>query len=131
MQCFILKQIDSFNSCNNIWLYSSLVYTVLYVFQLDHVLFSEWVLYNTDPTHTPFHHRHRHQDDHKCEKLETPKPRMAATQELVQRIVGQYKGFMWDCIVFKVLYIDHQLYCAVFDGVHTRLVHQRAVQTHS
>ncbi len=32
--------------------------------------------------------RHRHQDDHKCEKLEIPKPRMAATQELVQKIVG-------------------------------------------
>ncbi|KAM4606754.1 AN1-type zinc finger protein 1 isoform 2-T2 [Polymixia lowei] len=30
---------------------------------------------------------HRHQDDHKCEKLETPKPRMAATKELVQKIV--------------------------------------------
>lgn len=32
---------------------------------------------------------HRHQDDHKCEKLEVQKPRMAATKELVQRIVGQ------------------------------------------
>ncbi|XP_026148127.1 AN1-type zinc finger protein 1 [Mastacembelus armatus] len=30
---------------------------------------------------------HRHQDDHKCEKLELPKPRMAATKELVQKIV--------------------------------------------
>ncbi|XP_029935877.1 AN1-type zinc finger protein 1 isoform X2 [Myripristis murdjan] len=30
---------------------------------------------------------HRHQDDHKCEKLEIPKPRMAATKELVQKIV--------------------------------------------
>ncbi|KAK2859580.1 hypothetical protein Q5P01_004200 [Channa striata] len=30
---------------------------------------------------------HRHQDDHKCEKLEVPKPRMAATKELVQKIV--------------------------------------------
>ena len=31
---------------------------------------------------------HRHQDDHKCEKLEVQKPRMAATKELVQKIVG-------------------------------------------
>ncbi|XP_016333243.1 AN1-type zinc finger protein 1-like [Sinocyclocheilus anshuiensis] len=36
--------------------------------------------------------RHRHQDDHKCEKLETPKPRMAATQELVQKIVESKKN---------------------------------------
>ncbi|KAK7118165.1 hypothetical protein R3I94_021863 [Phoxinus phoxinus] len=35
---------------------------------------------------------HRHQDDHKCEKLETPKPRMAATQELVQKIVESKKN---------------------------------------
>ncbi|XP_041737062.1 AN1-type zinc finger protein 1 isoform X2 [Coregonus clupeaformis] len=35
---------------------------------------------------------HRHQDDHKCEKLETPKPRMAATQELVQKIVESKKA---------------------------------------
>ncbi|XP_046879833.1 AN1-type zinc finger protein 1 [Hypomesus transpacificus] len=34
---------------------------------------------------------HRHQDDHKCEKLEMPKPRMAATQELVKRIVESKK----------------------------------------
>ena len=33
---------------------------------------------------------HRHQDDHKCEKLEVQKPRMAATRELVQKIVGQF-----------------------------------------
>nr|XP_020442064.1 AN1-type zinc finger protein 1 [Monopterus albus] len=30
---------------------------------------------------------HRHQDDHKCEKLEVPQPRMVATKELVQKIV--------------------------------------------
>ncbi|XP_062841553.1 AN1-type zinc finger protein 1 isoform X2 [Trichomycterus rosablanca] len=35
---------------------------------------------------------HRHQDDHKCEKLETPKPRMVATQELVQKIVDSKKN---------------------------------------
>ncbi|XP_072514595.1 AN1-type zinc finger protein 1 [Salminus brasiliensis] len=35
---------------------------------------------------------HRHQDDHKCEKLETPKPRMLATQELVQKIVESKKN---------------------------------------
>uniref|UniRef100_A0A4W5NKS0 Zinc finger, AN1-type domain 1 n=1 Tax=Hucho hucho TaxID=62062 RepID=A0A4W5NKS0_9TELE len=35
---------------------------------------------------------HRHQDDHNCEKLETPKPRMAATQELVQKIVESKKA---------------------------------------
>ncbi|XP_076017254.1 AN1-type zinc finger protein 1 [Genypterus blacodes] len=35
---------------------------------------------------------HRHQDDHKCEKLEIPKPRMAATKELVQKIVESKQG---------------------------------------
>ncbi|XP_076868372.1 AN1-type zinc finger protein 1 isoform X2 [Brachyhypopomus gauderio] len=35
---------------------------------------------------------HRHQDDHKCEKMETPRPRMAATQELVQKIVESKKN---------------------------------------
>ncbi|XP_030625065.1 AN1-type zinc finger protein 1 isoform X2 [Chanos chanos] len=35
---------------------------------------------------------HRHQDDHKCEKLEIAKPRMAATQELVQKIVESKKN---------------------------------------
>ncbi|TNN57935.1 AN1-type zinc finger protein 1 [Liparis tanakae] len=30
---------------------------------------------------------HRHQDDHKCEKLAVQRPRMAATKELVQKIV--------------------------------------------
>ncbi|KAM3860530.1 AN1-type zinc finger protein 1 [Diretmus argenteus] len=35
---------------------------------------------------------HRHQDDHKCEKLELPKPRMAATKELVQKIVESKAG---------------------------------------
>ncbi|NXY49524.1 ZFAN1 protein, partial [Ceuthmochares aereus] len=28
--------------------------------------------------------RHRHQSDHECEKLDTPKPRMAATQQLIR-----------------------------------------------
>ncbi|NXD21954.1 ZFAN1 protein, partial [Spelaeornis formosus] len=36
--------------------------------------------------------RHRHQSDHECEKLDTPKPRMAATQQLVQHIIGKYRG---------------------------------------
>lgn len=35
---------------------------------------------------------HRHQGDHKCEKLEVPKPRMAATKELVQKIVDSKEG---------------------------------------
>ncbi|XP_062403192.1 AN1-type zinc finger protein 1 [Sardina pilchardus] len=35
---------------------------------------------------------HRHQDDHTCEKLETQKPRMAATKELVQKIVESKKN---------------------------------------
>ncbi|XP_035474844.1 AN1-type zinc finger protein 1 isoform X2 [Scophthalmus maximus] len=35
---------------------------------------------------------HRHQDDHKCEKLEVQKPRMAATKELVQKIVESKNG---------------------------------------
>ncbi|XP_054893618.1 AN1-type zinc finger protein 1 isoform X2 [Poeciliopsis prolifica] len=35
---------------------------------------------------------HRHQDDHKCEKLEVQKPRMAATKELVQKILESKDG---------------------------------------
>ncbi|MBN3285803.1 ZFAN1 protein, partial [Polyodon spathula] len=35
---------------------------------------------------------HRHQDDHECEKLEVPKPRMAATQQLVKEIVESKKS---------------------------------------
>lgn len=35
-------------------------------------------------------YRHRHQSDHECEKLDTPKPRMAATQQLVKHIIGKY-----------------------------------------
>ncbi|XP_067323484.1 AN1-type zinc finger protein 1 isoform X2 [Anolis sagrei] len=35
--------------------------------------------------------RHRHQSDHECEKLETPKPRMAATQQLIKDIVDSKK----------------------------------------
>lgn len=35
---------------------------------------------------------HRHQDDHQCEKLEALKPRMAATKELVQKIVESKEG---------------------------------------
>ncbi|XP_077592534.1 AN1-type zinc finger protein 1 [Stigmatopora nigra] len=35
---------------------------------------------------------HRHAADHKCEKLEVQKPRMAATKELVQRIVESKDG---------------------------------------
>ncbi|MEQ2246602.1 AN1-type zinc finger protein 1 [Ilyodon furcidens] len=35
---------------------------------------------------------HRHQDDHKCEKLEVQKPRMAATKELVQKILDSKDG---------------------------------------
>lgn len=32
--------------------------------------------------------RHRHQSDHECDKLEAPKHRMSATQQLVKEIVG-------------------------------------------
>ncbi|RXN01084.1 Inositol monophosphatase 1 [Acipenser ruthenus] len=35
---------------------------------------------------------HRHQDAHECEKLEVPKPRMAATQQLVKEIVESKKS---------------------------------------
>lgn len=35
---------------------------------------------------------HRHQSDHLCEKLEAPKQRMAATKELVQKIVESKEG---------------------------------------
>ncbi|XP_004090795.2 AN1-type zinc finger protein 1 [Nomascus leucogenys] len=36
--------------------------------------------------------RHRHQSDHECEKLEIPKPRMAATQKLVKDIIDSKIG---------------------------------------
>nr|XP_020032313.1 AN1-type zinc finger protein 1 isoform X1 [Castor canadensis] len=36
--------------------------------------------------------RHRHQSDHECEKLEIPKPRMAATQKLVKDIIDSQIG---------------------------------------
>ncbi|XP_037058251.1 AN1-type zinc finger protein 1 isoform X2 [Peromyscus leucopus] len=36
--------------------------------------------------------RHRHQSDHGCEKLEIPKPRMAATQKLVKDIIETKAG---------------------------------------
>ncbi|TKS87647.1 Zinc finger protein 1 [Collichthys lucidus] len=35
---------------------------------------------------------HRHQDDHKCEKLVVQKPRMEATKELVQKIIESKDG---------------------------------------
>ncbi|MXQ95515.1 hypothetical protein E5288_WYG013354 [Bos mutus] len=40
-------------------------------------------------------HAHRHQSDHECEKLEIPKPRMAATQKLVKDIIGKYLESMF------------------------------------
>lgn len=36
--------------------------------------------------------RHRHQSDHECEKLELPKPRMAATQKLIKDIIDSKTG---------------------------------------
>ncbi|KAH0504725.1 AN1-type zinc finger protein 1 [Microtus ochrogaster] len=36
--------------------------------------------------------RHRHQSDHGCEKLETPQPRMSATQKLVKDIIDSKSG---------------------------------------
>ncbi|KAM9303802.1 AN1-type zinc finger protein 1 isoform 3-T3 [Morus bassanus] len=36
--------------------------------------------------------RHRHQSDHECEKLDTPRPRMAATQQLVKHIIDSTKN---------------------------------------
>ncbi|XP_023558958.1 AN1-type zinc finger protein 1 isoform X4 [Octodon degus] len=35
---------------------------------------------------------HRHQSDHECERLEIPKPRMAATQALVKNIIDSKTG---------------------------------------
>ncbi|XP_074841815.1 AN1-type zinc finger protein 1 isoform X2 [Carettochelys insculpta] len=35
--------------------------------------------------------RHRHQSDHECEKLDTPQPRMVATQKLVKDIIDSKK----------------------------------------
>lgn len=50
-------------------------------------------------------HRHRHQSDHECEKLELPKPRMAATQKLVRDIIGKYQEtcFIAFCIAIYLL----------------------------
>ncbi|KAM8966650.1 AN1-type zinc finger protein 1 [Pelodytes ibericus] len=42
--------------------------------------------------------RHRHQPDHECDKLEIPKPRMCATQQLVKEIVESKKS----CLPAKV-----------------------------
>lgn len=50
-------------------------------------------------------YRHRHQDDHNCDKLEVPKPRMAATKELVQKIVGQLQFSTATCF-----YVTHFLF---------------------
>ncbi|XP_073406692.1 AN1-type zinc finger protein 1 [Dendrobates tinctorius] len=36
--------------------------------------------------------RHRHQPDHRCDQLEAPKQRMAATQQLVKQIVDSKKS---------------------------------------
>ncbi|XP_018423496.1 PREDICTED: AN1-type zinc finger protein 1 isoform X1 [Nanorana parkeri] len=36
--------------------------------------------------------RYRHQSDHECDKLEAPKPRMSATQQLVKEIVDSKKS---------------------------------------
>ncbi|KAM4705909.1 AN1-type zinc finger protein 1 [Rhinophrynus dorsalis] len=35
---------------------------------------------------------HRHQSDHECDKLDIPKPRMAATQQLVKEIIDSKKS---------------------------------------
>ncbi|KAG8546692.1 hypothetical protein GDO81_029972 [Engystomops pustulosus] len=40
----------------------------------------------------PVSSRHRHQSDHECEKLEAPKQRMFATQQLVKEIVDSKKS---------------------------------------
>lgn len=47
--------------------------------------------------------RHRHQSDHECEKLEIPKPRMAATQQLIQDIVGMFRKIILNTIFFDSL----------------------------
>lgn len=47
----------------------------------------DWV--NSTITQFLLLYSHRHQDDHNCENLEVRKPRMTATKELVQKIVGQ------------------------------------------
>lgn len=49
--------------------------------------------------HSSVAHRHRHQSDHECEKLEIPKPRMAATQKLVKDIIGKYLESLFCCIL--------------------------------
>lgn len=49
-------------------------------------------------------YRHRHQSDHECEKLDTPKPRMAATQQLVKDIIGEYNGkYIYTTVFFRRL----------------------------
>ena len=46
--------------------------------------------------------RHRHQSDHNCEKLEIPRPRMAASQKLVKDVIGKYLDSVSD--VYLLLY---------------------------
>ncbi|KAM3593318.1 uncharacterized protein V6R79_010247 [Siganus canaliculatus] len=59
------------------------------LFVITAVAFSVWTTEAGIPIHVQ---SHRHQDDHKCEKLEVQKPRMAATKELVQKIIESKDG---------------------------------------
>ncbi|XP_037659245.1 AN1-type zinc finger protein 1 isoform X3 [Choloepus didactylus] len=52
----------------------------------------EYFAWNTEAESHMAVLRHRHQSDHECEKLEIPKPRMAATQKLVKDIIDSKTG---------------------------------------
>lgn len=61
---------------------------------------------------------------------------MAATQELVQKIVGQLKWIYVPSVtlyyfILEIVSILNQIVLSVFGGVHTPLVQERAVQTQS
>lgn len=70
----------------------------------DRVLKHQYLFINVWKRQYKFYvvvYRHRHQSDHECEKLDTPKPRMAATQQLVQHIIGKYRGIRILFLIFS------------------------------
>ncbi|XP_051052729.1 AN1-type zinc finger protein 1 isoform X2 [Phodopus roborovskii] len=61
-------------------------------FHLYVMVVQEYFALNTEAGTLMVVLRHRHQSDHGCEKLELPKPRMAATQKLVRDIIDSKTG---------------------------------------
>ncbi|XP_023558957.1 AN1-type zinc finger protein 1 isoform X3 [Octodon degus] len=61
-------------------------------FHLYVMVVQEYFASNTEARNLMIVLRHRHQSDHECERLEIPKPRMAATQALVKNIIDSKTG---------------------------------------